>query len=252
MLLKISLTLAILIGLATLYLTHDRLGGKIQALETRAGSAEAAQKAAEDARAKASDEAKKSKAALETANKSLSQTTNFLAQVTKDLEEQRRRANTYQTDLTKTTEDRNEARAELNKWRVIGLEPERIMAELQAKKNLETERNALKEENRSFSRNIQELKTRLRRFDPDPQEPPVPAGTKGKVVAYDPKYEFVVLDIGQNQGIVPDARLLINREGKFITKVKVTHVEPNRSIANIMPEWGKEEVLEGDLAISAN
>jgi cell shape-determining protein MreC len=70
------------------------------------------------------------------------------------------------------------------------------------------------------------------------------------VIAVDPKYDFVVLDIGGNQGILENAKLIINRDGKFIGKVRVTSVEPNRSVANVMPEWKQDDIMEGDVAIS--
>jgi hypothetical protein len=42
--------------------------------------------------------------------------------------------------------------------------------------------------------------------------------------------------------------MLINRDGQLVGKVKITAVEPNRSIANVLPEWKQEgnEVMEGD------
>ena len=68
----------------------------------------------------------------------------------------------------------------------------------------------------------------------------------GKIVAVDPRYDFVVLDVGGNQGVVENGRLLVNRDGKLVAKVRVTKVEPNRSIANIMPDWKQAEIMEGD------
>ena len=48
------------------------------------------------------------------------------------------------------------------------------------------------------------------------------------------------------------ATMLINRDGHLVTKVKITRIDENRTIANIMPEWKMDEPSEGDLAISAN
>jgi hypothetical protein len=251
MLLKISLALAILVGLATLYFTHFQVGGKIQTLTSERDEAQSAKKAADEARAKAADEAKKTKAALEIVSKDLNTATNDLVTVRKDLGDQMKRASNLARDLETATLERNEARQELNKWQVIGLPPERIISELAAKKDLEKERGVLKEENRVFTERVNFLTKRLRRYEPA-ADPEVPPGTKGKVVAYDPKYEFVVLDIGADQGLKEDAKMLINREGKLIAKVKITHVEKNRAIANIMPEWKQDDVVEGDQAVSLN
>jgi hypothetical protein len=35
----------------------------------------------------------------------------------------------------------------------------------------------------------------------------------------------------------------------LIAKVKITRVEPNRAIANVMPEWKQEDIVEGDQVV---
>ena len=62
----------------------------------------------------------------------------------------------------------------------------------------------------------------------------------------DPKFDFVVLDIGEDQGVIPDGEMLVSREGKLVAKVVVRSVEKNRCIANILPGWKLGEVIEGD------
>src|SRR3546814_1545556 len=64
-----------------------------------------------------------------------------------------------------------------------------------------------------------------------------------------PKYDFVVLDIGENQGVLERAQMLVNRDGKLIGKIQITQVEPNRSIANVLQDWKQEEIMEGDQEI---
>ena len=71
----------------------------------------------------------------------------------------------------------------------------------------------------------------------------------GKILAVDPKYDFVVLDVGGNQGMVENGKLLVNREGKLVGKLRITKVEANRSIANIMPDWTTAELMEGDQVV---
>jgi hypothetical protein len=46
--------------------------------------------------------------------------------------------------------------------------------------------------------------------------------------------------------VLPYAKLLVNRDGKLIGKVQITSVDKNRSVANILPEWKQDEVMEGD------
>ncbi len=80
----------------------------------------------------------------------------------------------------------------------------------------------------------------------------LPADLKGKVVVVDPKWDFVVLDIGDEQGVLQDGELLVSRDGKLVAKVVVRTVEKNRCIANIVPGWKLGEVFEGDQVTPAH
>ncbi len=62
----------------------------------------------------------------------------------------------------------------------------------------------------------------------------------------DPKYDFVVLDIGDNQKVVEGGKLLVNRNGKLIAKVVIKSVDATRSIANVLPGWKLSDIMEGD------
>ena len=62
----------------------------------------------------------------------------------------------------------------------------------------------------------------------------------------DPKYEFVVLNIGGNQGAKERGEMLINRNGRLIGKVRITSVLPDKSIANVIKAWKQDEPFEGD------
>jgi len=248
MLLKISLALAILVGLATLYFTVP-VKEKIDTLTSNVASAEQAKTAAEEAQRKATEEARKSKSAYESASKQLADTTNLLAAVSVRLSEQEKRANKASADLVSVTEERNVARQELNQWTALGIPVERVREALETNRKLQVERTAMVTENRVLARKSRELQAELDKYRVPDYEVPLPAGTKGKIVAVDPKYDFVVLDIGGNQGLLPDAKMLVNRDGKLVAKVKITRVEPNRAIANIIPEWKQDDVMEGDQVV---
>jgi len=116
-------------------------------------------------------------------------------------------------------------------------------------RTVERERDVYTTENKTLTKKVANLQRELDRYTGGEERPvDLPPGTRGTVIAVDPKYDFVVLDIGGNQGVLENARMLVNREGKFIGKIKITSVEPNRSIANVLPEWKQEgiEIMEGD------
>lgn len=249
MLLKISLILAILVGAATLFFTGN-VKTKLDTVTGERDDAVKAQQAAQEAQRKAQDDAKKSKAAFETASKDLSTATNMLRDVSNELNTQKKRADKASADLVTVTEERNQSRQELNQWTALGIPVERVREALENNKKLEAERATMMTENKTLSRRARDLQARLDTYErPEEREIELPHGTKGKIVAVDPKYDFVVLDIGANQQLVPGAKMLVNRDGRLVAKVKITRVEPNRAIANIMPEWKQDDVLEGDQVV---
>ncbi|MEY2407983.1 MAG: hypothetical protein QOF48_653 [Verrucomicrobiota bacterium] len=63
----------------------------------------------------------------------------------------------------------------------------------------------------------------------------------------DPKWDFMVLDVGSKLGLKERGVLLVSRNGTLVAKVRVTNVQPDRCIANIMPGWKLKDVMEGDL-----
>jgi len=60
-------------------------------------------------------------------------------------------------------------------------------------------------------------------------------GLEGEVLAVNPGWNFVVLSIGDRQGAVANAEMILVRNGNQIGKVKITSVEPSTSVADIVP-----------------
>jgi len=72
------------------------------------------------------------------------------------------------------------------------------------------------------------------------------------VVVVDPKWDFVVLNIGTDQSVLEHGEMLVSRNGKLVAKVIVRTVDKDRCIANIMPGWRLGDVFEGDLVTPAH
>lgn len=127
------------------------------------------------------------------------------------------------------------------------MSPEQIRGHLARLRQVERERDVYVTENKGLSRELTRVQGELDRYTGTIEKPVLlPPGTKGNIVAVDPKYDFVILDIGEQQGVLPRAQMLVNRDGKLIGKVQITTVEPNRSVANVLPQWKQDEVMEGD------
>jgi hypothetical protein len=80
----------------------------------------------------------------------------------------------------------------------------------------------------------------------------LPPDLKANVMVSDPKWHFVVLNAGQDQGVVEHGSLLASRGGTLVAKLKVSRVEKNRCVANVEPGWELAEIMEGDMAVPAN
>ena len=247
MLLKISLGLAILLGVATIFLTHTQLGGKITELTGERDQLKTDLDTTRASEAKLRTETKTLRAQVDDSTRALGEATNALAQAQSKAQEQQTRADRAAAELNTVTAERNTAQAELSQWRLFEMTPEQIRNNLTRLRDVERQRDVFSTENKSLSRELTRVQSELDRYTGQfEKEVQLPAGTKGNVVAVDPKYDFVILDIGEQQGVLPRAKLMINRDGKLIGKVQVTSVQPNRSIANVLPEWKQDEVMEGD------
>ncbi len=253
MLLRISLVIAILAGAGAFYLVHFPVNEKITTITTERDDSKKQAEEQSAAATKAKAESKKAKEEFDRANKDLEEKTVALEETTKKLAEQQKRANQASESLTAVTKDRNESQQELNKFTAIGLTIDQIKVLRDDLRKSIAERDTFIAENKILLRNLTGVQAELESYTGGQEKKvPLPIGLRGKIVAVDPKYDFVVLDIGGNQGVLENGKLLVNRSGKLVATVRVTRVEANRSIANIIPDLKLAEVMEGDFVIVHN
>ena len=76
-------------------------------------------------------------------------------------------------------------------------------------------------------------------------------GLQGMVMAVNQGWGFVVISIGDRQGALPNAEVIVKRGDTLIAKLKITTVEPSTSIADIIPDSlaKGQRVLPGDQVI---
>jgi hypothetical protein len=221
----------------------DELTTNLQTSETEKATAQENEKKARAAEAKSGSE-------RDTAKRQLTDTTAALETATAKLNEQQTRANQLAADLTKTTAERNEAQQDLSSWKALGYTPDQIKTLRTQLARTTEERDAITGENKILLREKKRLEARLDVYEGgEEKEVEMPVGLKGKVLAVDAKYEFVVLDIGGNHGAVERGKMLVSRDGKLVGAIRITRVEPNRSIANIIPEMKQTDLMEGDQVI---
>jgi cell shape-determining protein MreC len=78
-------------------------------------------------------------------------------------------------------------------------------------------------------------------------------GLEGQVLAVNQAWNFVVLSIGDRQGVATNAEMIVKRGETMVGKIRITSVEPSTSIADVVPGSVRQglRVLPGDTVIYA-
>ena len=161
--------------------------------------------------------------------------------------EQSRRAAKLETALGETSQRLKETQDQLARYVYSGRTPEDVMTLGDRLKTLQAQLGEQQQANQKLEAQIAEWK----KLYPDITNVVVlPADLRGQVLAFDPKWRFIVINAGQEQGVRPRGKLLVSRDGKLVGRAIVTRVDKDRAIANLLSE--SPEVLEGDSVLPAD
>lgn len=204
------------------------------------------------------NELNKTKKELAQTKEQLASTQKELAQTKKDLntavaaeDTLKKQAATLQSNLDKANSDLTDAKIELDKYHAAFPTPQAALSVAKDMKALEDKMGVVEDEKKVLQRQLVRVQNELNIYR-DPNKPiELPAGLVGKILVSDPKWDFVVLNVGEEQGVLPHGQLLVNRDGKLVAKIQITSVQKDRSIANVIPGWKLGEVMEGDQVIPA-
>lgn len=253
MLLKVSLIIAILAGIGTLAVSHLQVSEAVATLKQTLQDTTTDLEKTRTSEAAAKKDAKAAKEEAEKTAKELAETQANLETATTQWKAQETRANDNETKLNRATGQLNDAQRDLAAWSALGIPVDQVRNRLGDLVRVTQAREALQEENKEMLQKINKVQAELAKYTQDKDVPPeLPAGLKGTVVAVNSQWEFVVLDIGVNQGVLERGEMLVSRDGKLVAKVRITSVEPSRSIANVLPGWKQTDVQTGDIVIVTN
>lgn len=187
---------------------------------------------------------------LKSTKEELATTKSELKTATAKVAEQEKNIQNLTTQLDRTKNERDVAQQTLEQWRILNVSPAQVR-QLQADlKSTIAARNAIAAENKILNDNLRDTKNELAQYVCPDCIVKLPPGLTGHVMAVDPKYDFVVLDIGKDKGLLQRGELLVNRSGRLVAKLKVSEVKDHRAIANVMPGWTQASVMEGDQVLS--
>lgn len=251
MLIRISLIIAIVAGLAVAVVNFVQVKEIITTTRKERDDNKAGWDTETSAHGKTKKELTGTKEKLTATEATLKTTEETRDQAVADAETSRKKAADLATRLDTTTRERDNARADLSAWNALGIPVEQVKVVIADLKETQKTIEAQKGENKVLLGAVKKLENELAYYRDPEYRVQLPEGLKGKVVVSDPKWDFVVLDIGETQGVLERGDLLVNRDGKLVAKVRVLRVEKDRCIANVIPGWKLGEIVEGDSAIPA-
>jgi hypothetical protein len=247
MLIRISLIVAILAALAAGALNFVVVKDKITTLTTDRDTQRTDKEKAQSDLASTKKDLAKTQGDLRQTQGQLTDANAARDKAVATATAQTKRADDLSDKLAKATQDLDVAQGNLAAYTATGRKPEDIAKLVSAVKDAQDALDVADQEKLVLLRTVTRLTNELAEITgTEDFVVKLPAALKGKILVVDPKWDFVVLDIGDNEGVIQDGELLVSRDGKLVAKVIVRTVEKDRSIANIVPGWKLGEVIEGD------
>ena len=255
MLLRIFLIVSILAGAGIIALTHFQVKPHVESIIDERNKQETRAIKAEGDLKKTRADLASTKADLENTRSKLSETENQLAAANTRIGDLDKNLNAVKDTLAKTKDELTKAKQDLGAWTNLGLTVDQVKGVIDHDKKLQEQIAAQMAEYTILETAYKKVCNLYSNLIGNPDfdvVQPLPTNLKGKVLIVDPKWDFVVLDIGEKQGALPNGVMMISRDAKLVAKVKIVTVQLDRCIANIMPGWKLGDVMEGDIAYSSS
>jgi hypothetical protein len=246
MLLRISLIVAILAGLGAGVVSYLEISDKIPALQKQRDDEHTAKVGEIAAHGKTKSKLKQTEGELAQTKQDLTDTQGQRDKAVAKAEQQSKRADELTDKLAKTTQQREEALNEVASYRASGLSPEQVFKLNKNLKDVRAEVEVVNGEKIVLLRKVAKLQGELERIVGTNQYVLLRPDLHGKILVVDPKWDFVVVNVGEEQGVLNNGELLVSRGGKLVGKIIVRSVQKDRSIANLVPGWKLGEMVEGD------
>jgi hypothetical protein len=246
MLLRISLIVAILAGLGAGVVSYLEVSDKIPALKDQRDKEHDAKVSEITAHTKTKNELKKTSAQLASTLSELSDTKGERDKAVARAEQQSKRADELNDKLSKATTERDDAQNALAAFKATGLTPDQVFSLNKKLKDSQAEVDVVNQEKVLLLHKVSKLQGDIARIVGTNSYVTLRPDLHGKILQVDPKWDFVVLNIGEDQGVVSDGELLVSRGGKLVAKVIVRSVQKDSCIANLVTGWKIGDMFEGD------
>ncbi len=215
---------------------RTRFGTERDQAITEATQAKAAEKKARDAEKQAKSDLEIMTQEFTSAKTSLNETEGQLTRTARELED------------TKVARDL--AQRSLAQWLATGVKVDQIMALKAEGQRLVAERDAFAEEKKVMSREIARLNDDLNVYRGKGSEVMMP-DVRGKITAVNASFDFVELNIGSDDGLKQNGKLIVSRGETLLGKVQLVRVNERSAVANVLPDWKKGELKAGDSVMTS-
>lgn len=209
------------------------LDGKKQEVEKQKGELRKADESLTTAKAEletANTKAQEAKTALDAKTSELTSATDKLATATSALETKTKEATDLQAKLDEAMKAPKAGMPAGDDPRIAALtaDLQKAQAELAEQKALV---EATIKKGEADSQRVVELEKKEKLRAAGVTRP----GLTGKILAVNPGWNFVVLSVGDRQGVMVNSPLLVIRGNTPVARLRITSVEPGTSIADVIP-----------------
>lgn len=183
---------------------------------------------------------------LETTRQDLSMTKDELARTQSDLDRSLAQIDT----LNQTITDKN-SQISRQESRIDGLEQEKVSLQIQID-DLNNQIVQVEDELRDSQDKVLTLEQTVAQLERElgvGGKPTIPRGLTGRILFVNRDWNFVVIDLGSDDGLVPNAEMLIHRKDNLVGKVTISGISRKMAIAELQPDWAQAKVKEGDLVV---
>jgi len=237
------------------FIAMNKVQGRIDNLSTDLAITQNTLSTTQDDLGKAIEEQKVAETARNEAQGKAIDANARLSRAESDLVDQRQRADGHEANANKLQAELVDARKFSESWRLFqqanGTQAQ-IRQKLATFADVNNQRANFLAENVILLSQIEKLGVELSRYTGTSVKVTLPQNLHGTVTAVDAQFDFVVLDIGESQGVREHGELLVSRGEKLIGKLRILDVKKDHSIANILPDWKQGEIQTGDLVIVGN
>lgn len=252
MLMRISLIVAIIAGLAAGTLSFIKVKEKIDGVVTERNEWNQKYVTTDAELTTTKGNLAKTEKELTKTKDSLVKSEQERAAAVAEAEVLTKKSNELTEKLAKTIQERDDVSAKLASYEATGFTPPQILALGKQLQQAKDEYEVSLAEKKIIERELEKTKEKLfALIDPD-HVVRMKADMSGKVIVADPKWEFVILNVGEEAGAKLNGELLVSRNGRLVGKIIIREVQKDRAIANMMPGWKLADVVEGDQVIPAN